>query len=248
MLKDVREKNFDPIIWQRVEKTKEELADSYRLHAGNNVNLICEKLSLLQEKNGLFVECGVFNGTSLFSVALFCKKEDLQIPLCGFDTFEGFPEKMAHIYDQPPYFNVLFSKGEITKEHLEKAKQRTKNFTDTSALEKEYFLHVDNVFKIKNDFPNVTLVKGAFAKTLPEIKTPIVILYLDCDLYQSYLDCFTSLYNAVIPGGVIIFDEYYSLKYPGARVAVNEFFNDKNGYFERYKTPDTFERWCFVKT
>ena len=119
--------------------------------------------------------------------------------------------------------------------------------TDASALEKKYFLHVDNVFTIKNDFPNVTLVKGVFAKTLQEIKTPIVVLYLDCDLYKSYMDCLTTLYDQVVPGGVIIFDEYYSLKYPGARVAVNEFFNDKNGYFEMYKTEDTFERWCFVK-
>ena len=59
--------------------------------------------------------------------------------------------------------------------------------------------------------------------------------------------CLDKLYNNVSTGGVVIFDEYYSLKYPGPRVAVNEFFEDKKGYLEKYITPEGFERWCFIK-
>jgi hypothetical protein len=55
------------------------------------------------------------------------------------------------------------------------------------------------------------------------------------------------LYNKVTIGGSIIFDEYYSHKYPGAKIAVDEFFEDKKGSFEKYTTPEGFERWCFVK-
>ena len=55
------------------------------------------------------------------------------------------------------------------------------------------------------------------------------------------------LYENVVIGGSIIFDEYYSHKYPGARIAVNEFFENKEGYFEKYITPEGFERWCFIK-
>ena len=66
-------------------------------------------------------------------------------------------------------------------------------------------------------------------------------------LYKSYLTCLDNLYDNVISGGAVIFDEYYSHKYPGARVAVNEFFLDKKGHFEKYLTDEGHERWCFIK-
>ena len=55
------------------------------------------------------------------------------------------------------------------------------------------------------------------------------------------------LYKNVIKGGCVIFDEYYSYKYPGAKIAVDEFFVGKQGYFEKYVTSEGFERWCFIK-
>ena len=63
----------------------------------------------------------------------------------------------------------------------------------------------------------------------------------------SYKECLNLLYDKVISGGSIIFDEYYSHKYPGARIAIDEFFKGKTGHFEKYITPEGFERWCFVK-
>ena len=65
-----------------------------------------------------------------------------------------------------------------------------------------------------------------------------------CWCEDDFLD---NLYDNVISGGAVIFDEYYSHKYPGARVAVNEFFLDKKGHFEKYLTDEGHERWCFIK-
>ena len=94
----------------------------------------------------------------------------------------------------------------------------------------------------------VTYHSGTFSETLPKFKEDIDILHLDCDLYQSYLDVLDNIYNNVKETGSVIFDEYYSLKYPGARIAVNEFFsNHKSNHFEKYITSDSFERWCAVK-
>ena len=103
------------------------------------------------------------------------------------------------------------------------------------------------------DKNGASLIKGKFENVLSslskalEIDDKLNILYIDCDLYESYLECLNNLYDNVVDGGSIIFDEYYSHKYPGARIAVNEFFENKKGYFEKYKTPEGFERWCFVK-
>ena len=94
---------------------------------------------------------------------------------------------------------------------------------------------------------NVSLLKGNFSSVLNNFDKEINILHIDCDLYQSYKDCLDKLYTKVVSGGCIIFDEYYSLKYPGPRIAVDEFFKNKKGHFEKYTTPEGFQRWCFIK-
>ena len=64
---------------------------------------------------------------------------------------------------------------------------------------------------------NVTLVKGWFEDTLPkfaaEIEGPAAFLHVDCDLYSSTRTVFEALGDRVVPGTVIVFDEY--LNYPG---------------------------------
>ena len=149
--------------------------------------------------------------------------------------------------DSPLHFKYQYENDLITKEHYERAKERTNNFTGVRHLEKEYFSEVAGIFDIESQFKNLHLVSGTFSESLPTFDKSIEILHIDCDLYQSYLDCLNNLYENVVDGGCIIFDEYFSLKYPGARDAVNEFFEDKNGYFENYDSLDNFERWCFVK-
>jgi hypothetical protein len=67
---------------------------------------------------------------------------------------------------------------------------------------------------------NVTLVKGMFHETLPQFRqqvlqsTPIAFLHIDCDIYASTKDVFDQLSDNIVPGTVIVFDEFYN--YPGA--------------------------------
>tara|TARA_Y100000996_G_scaffold28242_1_gene20014 strand:+ start:382 stop:1122 length:741 start_codon:yes stop_codon:yes gene_type:complete len=212
----------------------------------NNVYLIFQKL--LENKKGNYVECGVFMGGTLMSAVEFTKQNNIDFNFFGVDTFEGFPSVTEHNKnDLPNKFTDLYNDKLISKEHFLKAKERTNNFSDISHLEPPYF---------KSDFSflfnfckknKVELLKGKFKNVLHYIDCDINILHIDCDLYESYLECLDRLYHNVVSGGCIIFDEYYSHKYPGARVAVNEFFKDKKGFFEKYITPEGFERWCFVK-
>jgi len=243
----VLKRNFSSDIQEGVELVKQEVKNKYDLNPGNNVNLICEKLMKLQSVSGAYVECGVFQGNTFFSVGTFLRQQSSNRTLLGLDTFEGFPEHVIDDRDRPLFFDELLKRKLITIDHYEKARQRTKDFTEESHLSKEYFLDINKVFDIAKDFDNVQLIKGAFKDTLKTIKQPVAVLYLDCDLYLSYWECLTALYPQVVSGGVIIFDECYSLKYPGPRLAVNEFFEDKVGYFEQYLTNDVFERWCFIK-
>ena len=73
----------------------------------------------------------------------------------------------------------------------------------------------------------VRLFKGLFDQTLPLYQGKIALLHLDCDLYESYMVALKNLYAKVVPGGIIMFDEYDDARWPGARKAIDEFFADK---------------------
>ena len=60
---------------------------------------------------------------------------------------------------------------------------------------------------------NVTLIKGYFSQTLDpflqETKGPVAFINVDCDIYSSTVDIFTSLERngRLVPGVVVFFDE-----------------------------------------
>lgn len=49
-------------------------------------------------------------------------------------------------------------------------------------------------------------------------------VHLDVDNYASYAACLEFLYEMVVPGGVLVFDDYGEDCCPGAKAAVDEFF------------------------
>jgi hypothetical protein len=65
--------------------------------------------------------------------------------------------------------------------------------------------------------PNVRLHKGWFEETLPaflaEHAGAVRFLHIDCDLYSSTVTVLRLLRDRIVPGTVIVFDEY--LNYPG---------------------------------
>lgn len=75
-------------------------------------------------------------------------------------------------------------------------------------------------YKDKNFFPpvlaNVNIYKGLFADVLPIFQqemlksTPIAFLHVDSDIYESARDTFVALKNNIVPGTIIVFDEFYN--------------------------------------
>jgi predicted O-methyltransferase YrrM len=65
--------------------------------------------------------------------------------------------------------------------------------------------------------PNVTLIQGWFDATLPafaaEHTGPAALLHVDCDLYSSTKCVFEHLGDRLVPGSVVVFDEFFN--YPG---------------------------------
>jgi len=70
---------------------------------------------------------------------------------------------------------------------------------------------------------NIGIHKGFFENTLPHFSPPpIAILRLDADWYDSTMICLEKFWDHVLPGGLILIDDYYV--WEGCSKAVHAFF------------------------
>ena len=155
--------------------------------------------------NGLWLEFGVWVGTSINLIAQIMNT--LQYgdkTIYGFDSFEGLPE----------------------------------NWTDpeTGEQQKEGY---KGCFDLQGQFPqkrfsNIEFVKGWFDDSLPDFvkkhTDPIALLHIDSDLYSSAKTIFDCVGGQIVPGTVIMFDEFYN--YTGYQAheykAFKEFVEKRN--------------------
>lgn len=241
-------KKFEKVFTDKTDKVKDIVYRKYKIQPSNNIYLLINELIRLDTRKGIYLELGTFRGSTLLSCAEACLLFDLNTNLFGLDTFEGFPENIEfHKYDHPKHFIELFKNKLITESHYKNAAIRTNDFTSTSHLETEYFIDIDQIFDRVKNYDNVSLVKSEIRYSENLITDPIKVLFFDCDLYDSYIDGLNIFYDKVISGGSIIFDEYYSYKYPGALQAVIDFFKDKEDTLVKYKTHEGFERVMIIK-
>lgn len=91
----------------------------------------------------------------------------------------------------------------------------------------------DVLSRARADSPNVHLTQGYLKDSLPGYQGgDIALLNIDCDLYEPYRNALEYLYDRVVPGGVIVFDDFKieantDERFPGARKAVYEFLGSK---------------------
>jgi hypothetical protein len=72
--------------------------------------------------------------------------------------------------------------------------------------------------------PNIHAYKGWSEETLSGFPhQPIAVLRLDADFYESTRVCLERLWPCVIPGGLILIDDYYSFE--GCSRAVHDFLS-----------------------
>jgi len=97
-------------------------------------------------------------------------------------------------------------------------------FSDTS---------IDAVRKLFKDDSNVKIIPGLFPDTTGEVTDKkFSFVYVDVDLYKSNYAALEFFYNRVVPGGVIIFDDYGWKNCKGIQKSINDFIK-KNKIKER---------------
>jgi hypothetical protein len=171
---------------------------------------------------GSVLELGVRNGANFYYLARLMEifgPAARRDPACGdrhlfgFDTFAGFPEVSTQ------------DRG------LRQWKEMQKGGVGTFNRD-QLFADFERFRRDSAVGDRVHLIEGDVLETVPrfveeETAPAIALLYLDLDLYQPTLVALEHLYPLVVPGGIVVFDEYGYAEFPGETKAVNEYFKDR---------------------
>lgn len=154
---------------------------------GNNA-LDVRALSCVPEDSGLWLEFGVWRGSTIRHIADYRAhhRDQPATPIFGFDAFRGLPEKWRD--DNTNAARGSFSMGGAPP--------------TLSARHQEL----------------IEFVPGWFNESLPPFlhrqRKPVSFLHIDCDLYSSTLTVLQLLTasNRLRPGSLVVFDEIFGYR------------------------------------
>ena len=91
----------------------------------------------------------------------------------------------------------------------------------------------------------IEFIQGFIPESLNGLKPgPLKLVNLDLDLYQSTKDGLTFVWEHIVPGGMIILDEYDVgrdlEKWPGSKLAIDEFCRSQGLKLQRHFTGRVF--------
>lgn len=157
---------------------------------------------------GDIVELGVYKGGSFFQFAAFREilENEKARRVIGFDVFGEFPE--------------VHNRGD--EMFREKWIRETKgDFLSREEIQKSLtYRNIGNTELIQGDVADTV---PSYLKAHPYMK--IALLHIDVDIYEPTIVGLTYLYERVVKGGIIIFDDY---GVAGETAAVDEFIRGKN--------------------
>ena len=166
---------------------------------------------------GDFVECGVWKGGSMMAAArTLLELGDTSRTLHLFDTFEGMPA--------PSELDFRIKYGQHSKSAAEILAAQDKATSHTWAVAALDLVR-RNMQSTGYPREGVRYVRGRVEETIPlEAPDRIALLRLDTDWYESTQHEMVHLYPRLVPGGVLILDDYGH--WAGVERAVDEYVAD----------------------
>jgi O-methyltransferase len=170
-------------------------------------SVFCDNLALaetVRDIPGCVVECGVWRGGMSAGI---CRVLGNEREYHLFDSFDGLPAaKLVDGAAAIKWQNDTKSPG----------------YYDNCSATPDF---AESAMKVA-EATSYKLWRGWFDETLPHFgATPIVLLRLDADWYDSTMVCLKYLFNLVVEKGVIIVDDYYT--WDGCSRAVHDFLSEK---------------------
>lgn len=157
-------------------------------------------LNLVKDLKGDTIEFGVYKGQSSYIICEILKGQ--RFFHHAVDSFKGLSKPKKKDLSTNRYY--VWEKGDL-------------------AFEKE------KVMSNLKKFDNILFYEGYIPKVLKKIKNSVSFKFahFDLDLYEPTLFSLKKIYNQIIKGGVILFDDYGFNSCPGVKLAVDEFFKNR---------------------
>ena len=178
---------------------------------------------------GDVIELGVFKGSSIIQFSTFREllENEKSRKIVGFDIFGKFPQ--AKQLESDKQFVDCWN-----KQHMGE------------------FLTKDDIYRSleMKGVHNVELVEGDICETIDEylarnLHTRISLLHVDTDIYEPAKVGLEKLFDRVVRGGIIIFDDYATIE--GETIAVDEFLHDKEYIVQKFSFSHTKPSYIIKK-
>jgi len=214
----------------------------------------------LEKVPGNIVELGVARGRSLITTGLILEKLNSSKVVMGLDSFQGFPKyspedefsnfeklRINGVISDKHYLRILKNAAHVKARGADVHPSRISSSQDFSNTSIDY---VQSRIDYLGLDKRVGLQVGDFTVNIEELikGQTLSLVLMDSDLFQSYANTLPALWKQLSPGGYIYLDEYYSLKFPGPRIAVDAFMNlITDAELVMLEPWMDFERWVIVK-
>jgi O-methyltransferase len=213
---------FRPNIQLQVPEHYGAILERYKPYSmvADNPGLFCENLLLMdfigQNVNGDFVECGTWKGgMSCAMMAVGGSSRQYHF----FDSFEGLPD--AQDIDGPLALQYQLN----TDSPL---------YHDNCRADYDEFLQL--IYAQEVPRANIHVYKGWFEQTLLQYpESPIAVLRLDGDWYESTMNCLQHLFAHVVEGGIVVLDDYDA--WDGCARATHDFLSQRQLNYRISRTP-----------
>ncbi|MFR1380504.1 MAG: TylF/MycF/NovP-related O-methyltransferase [Clostridium neonatale] len=201
-------------------------SDIYRM---GNIMAHYELYKKIIELPGDVIELGVFKGNSLLQFCAFREllENENSRKIIGFDMFGTFPKECS----------------------IKSDKKFAEKWNDTFSDE---FLSQEDLYKslAYKKINNVQLIKGNILETLDNYilenpSTRIALLHIDTDVYEPAKKGLELLFDKVVKGGVIVFDDYATVE--GETLAIEEILADKDYIIKKFPFSHTKPSYIIKK-
>jgi O-methyltransferase len=167
---------------------------------------------------GRVAECGCFRGLSSYVMCSRLRAHDPAFDGSGYEIYDSFQ-----------------GLSEATAQDTETTERPDARFSPSDMKPGKYAATLEHVRRSLSPFPRISFNPGWIPSAFPAAEdNRYRFVHVDVDLYQPTLDSFEYFWPRLVPGGIIVCDDY---NWPGAKRAVEEFCARNSVAFQT--TPQT---------
>jgi hypothetical protein len=180
-------------------------------HVG--IQEILKSLNKVLDVDGDIIECGSGRCGTAVIISNYLKSRGIGKKVYALDTYgEGFDKK-------------------------ELKNERRLNLTTVkdSAFTRNSYDYVKSKIERLGVSDILVPIRGLFQDTLPHLNRRFCLSFIDCDLERTILYCAEAVWQSVSNNGILLFDDYLSHRFRGAKRAIDNFVNTHKTEISEYR-------------